>query len=84
MSTVFFQIYMSAFFEAAPISDHPSKSHGLRIVSIDRGREHFVNLAPVNLDELKIIVNILGLRYESRFRHFDDVRSYWSSIGLYR
>ena len=83
MTTYFFQISPNAFLEAGPISDHPTKTHGLRLVSIDHHKERFVHFQSVDLSELKTIVNILHLRYIPTFKHFDQVRGYWRSMGLY-
>ena len=79
----FFQISVNSFLEASPIVDHPTKTHGLRIVSINSGKENFIHLQPVNLTELKTIMNTLGLRHCPFFQHFDQVRAYWRSLTLY-
>ena len=83
MKTYFFQIAPNSFLEASPIYDHPNKTHGLRLVSINHNKESFVHLQSVNLNELKIIVNLLHLKYFPNFKHFDQVRAYWRSLAVY-
>lgn len=60
--TYVYQISQSDFLEATPIYDHPLKTHEIRVVTSDQNGRHYVFLPPVNLTELKTIVDILNLK----------------------
>ena len=72
MTSIFFQISRFDFVEAAKI--YGSDSFGLRIVSFGSGRENYVYLPEVTLNELSMLVSILRLRLITGIRHVDELR----------
>jgi uncharacterized protein YerC len=76
MSSIFFQISGIDFIEAVKIYDNPGKQFALRIITFQNGREYFVFLPDVTLNELSVLASILRLQIIPTLRNHDDFRRY--------
>ena len=74
MSSVFFRISNTDFLEAARVYDHPSKEFAIRIVSFGNGKENYVYLPEVTLNELSLLATILRLQLIPNYGHLADLR----------
>lgn len=84
MSSFFFQISGKDFLEAAKIYDNPGKHFALRIITFQNGKEHFIYLPDVTLNELSILASILKLKILPTFKHYDDLKRYiYGTTTLY-
>lgn len=76
MSSIFFQISSTDFLEASKIYDHPGKEFALRIITFQSGKEYFIFLPDVTLNELSVLASILKLRIVPNARYLDDLVRY--------
>lgn len=84
MSSVFFQISGTDFLEATKIYDNPGKEFAMRIITFKNGKESFVFLPDVTLNELSVLASILKLRIIPNFnRHNDFVKYYYNPTQIY-
>jgi hypothetical protein len=73
MNSVFFQISRFDFLEAGKIYGGRNE-FGLRIISFGGGRENYVYLPEVTLNELSMLVAILRLSLIPGIRNLDELR----------
>lgn len=82
MSSIFFQISKNDFLEASKMYGNASKEFGLRIISFQNGRENYVYLPEVTLNELSVLASILRLAIVPNIRNLDEFHKYLYS-GYY-
>ena len=82
--SIFFQISETDFLEAAKFYGYGNKEYALRIVSFKPdGKQTFVYLAPVSLNELSILTSILQLRLIPTLKTYTDLRPYYLGTVVY-
>lgn len=83
MTSIFFQISPTDYLEAAKIHDRGGKDYAIRIVSFAGGRQHYVYLPEVTLNELSLLASILNLKLVPTYNRLTDLRNYINGVVYY-
>lgn len=83
MTSIFFQISATDYLEAAQIYNRPGKEYAIRIVSFSGGRQHYVYLPEVSLNELSLLASILNLKLVPTYHRLTDLRNYINGVVYY-